>query len=338
MKNMILTSLKLFSRNKGFMFSVIIIPSILFLLMSVLLPYTEKHSVAVINNTENKAIEESVTSMEGIRLVDAEEKKVSELLARGDVEVAVIINEDAASERYNVQVISIGDCEIKKAIELAVNNPSSSDASGNTKVNPSSRGKNNIMNTLPFLLYKFIESGLILGTMIITDRKTRIKDRILLSGVKPIVYISGMTSVYFVLSCFGSALYCVVAALLRFDFGMRHPIDYFIMLCLVNLFSAGLYVFFASIVNSNESLDGTGYIVLIFAFFSGMLFPFDYMPKAFKMIGNFAPQRWIVQGIENIRREGAISAALPQMILLIATSLLLLTIGVYRNCRKTYKN
>jgi ABC-2 type transport system permease protein len=194
------------------------------------------------------------------------------------------------------------------------------------------------MNTLPFLLYKFIESGLVLGTMIIFDRKHHIKDRIMLSGVKPITYISGMTTVYFLLSCLGSAIYCIVALLLKFDFCMKYPIYYFIMLCLVNLFSAALYVFFSSIVNSNESLDGTGYIVLLFAFFSGMLFPFDYMPKAFKLIGSFAPQRWIVVGIKNIQKTGMFSSALPQIALLIGVSMLLLIIGTYRNCKKTYNN
>lgn len=336
MKNMIVTSFRLFLRNKGFLFSVIVIPSILFLLMCVLLPYTEKHAVSVINHTDSKVIEESVTSIEGIRIIDAEEKKVQELLARGDIEVAVIIDRDEASGADNVQLLSIGESEIKSAIELAVKYASSENSSS-TKVNKTSRGNKNIMNTLPFLLYKFIESGLVLGTMIIFDRKHHIKDRIMLSGVKPITYISGMTSVYFLLSCLGSAIYCIVALLLKFDFCMKHPIYYFIMLCLVNLFSAGLYVFFASIVSSNESLDGTGYIVLIFAFFSGMLFPFEYMPKAFKVIGSCAPQRWIVVGIKNIQKTGMFTSALPQISLLILASLLLLSIGVYRNCKKSYR-
>ena len=168
-----------------------------------------------------------------------------ELLARGDIEVAVIIDRDEASGADNVQLLSIGESEIKSAIELAVKYASSENSSS-IKVNETSRGNKNIMNTLPFLLYKFIESGLVLGTMI----------------------------------------------------------------------------------SSNESLNGTVYIVLIFALFSGMLFPFEYIPKAFKVIGSCAPQRWIVVGIKNIQKTGMFTSALPQTSLLILTSLLLLSIGV----------
>ncbi|MGL6200499.1 MAG: ABC transporter permease [Lachnospiraceae bacterium] len=335
MKNMIVTAFKLFRRNKAFLFSVTIIPTLLFLLMTVLLPYTEMHSVSVINHTDDKAIENSINGIDGINIVEANEDKIAELISRGTIELAVVINEDPETGFAVAQIYNSGDSEIYDAVELAVSYASDSSQNSITSVNSSDRGIHNLMNTLPFMLYKFIEGASVLGAMMIADRKKHIKDRIMLSGISPVTYISGMTMVYFICSCFGSGLYCLVGGIMSYDFGMRYPIHYFIMLCFVNLFSASFYVLAASLVNSEESLQGVSTLVLVSAFFSGMLFPFDYMPKVFKMIGNCCPQRWIVKGIENIQVSGTFSAALPQIGLVFTLTLIFLIIGVYGNCKKT---
>lgn len=335
MKNMIVTAFKLFSRNKAFLFSVTIVPTILFLLMTVLLPYTEMHSVSIINNTDDKIIENSINGIDGISIVEAEEDKIAELIARGTIELAVIINDDTETGLAVAQIYNAGDCEIYDAVELAISYASDSSQSSITSVNLSGRGTHNLMNTLPFMLYKFIEGASVLGAMIIVDRKKHIKDRIMLSGIHSLTYISGMSLVYFICSCFGSGIYCLVGGIMNFDFGMRYPIHYFIMLCFVNLFSASFYIFAASFANSEESLQGVGIFVLVSAFFSGMLFPFDYMPKTFRTIGSFCPQRWIVNGIERIQESGTFSAALPQIALVLIVTLIFLIIGVYRNSKKT---
>lgn len=337
MKNMIATSFKLFTRNKAFLFSVTVVPTLLFLLMSVLLPYTEKHSVSVINKTDSTVIENSIKDIDGINLVEVEEDKIPELIARGTIEMAVIIAEEPSSGTAVAQIISSGDCEVYEAVKLAVDYASDSSSSDVTTVNSVKRGKHNLLNTLSFMLYKFIESAGVLGAMIIADRKKHIKDRILLSGVHPVKYVGSISLVYFVYSCVGSAVYCLVAMVMKYDFGMKTPIHYFIMLCLANLFSVSFYVFAASISDSEEALQGMGTLILVSSFISGLLFPFDYMPKAFKAIGNCCPQRWVVKGVENIRETGAFSSALPQVCLLLAFSVVFLTVGIYRNCHKTYK-
>ncbi len=334
---MILTSLKLFTRNKAFLFSVTVIPTLLFLLMSVLLPYSEKHSISVINNTDNTAIENSINAIDGITLIEAEESKIPELIAKGTIELAVIIAESPYDKTPIVQLISSDNCEVYEAVKLAVNYASDDSANNITTVNKVKRGKHNLMNTLPFMLYKFLEGASVLGAMIIADRKKHIKDRILLSGVHPIKYISSISLVYIIYSCIGSAVYCLVGMVMKYDFGMKTPFHYFIMLCIANLFSASFYIFAASVSSSEEALQGMGTLILISSFMSGLLFPFDYMPKVFKVIGNCCPQRWIIKGIENIRETGTFSSAIPQICLLLTAIVLLMTIGIYRNCNKTHK-
>lgn len=327
MKNLIVTAFKIFSRNKAFVMSVVFIPTFMFLMMSVLLPYTEKHTIAVINNTSSDVIKDAVENIDGISIIDADEDEIPKLIAKGTIDLAVIINNNPVTGEPAASVISSGDCEIQQAVELAAEHAASGDTSYKVSVNSADRGKNNLMNTAVFMLNKLIQSGSILGALIIADRKKHIRDRVMLSKVSPFTYLSGQGIVYFVCSCFGVGLYCLVAKLFDFDFGMRVPFHYFIMMCLSNLFAASFYILAASLVSSEEKLEGVSMIILITSFFSGMLFPFGYMPKAFKVIGNFCPQRWIMNGVENIQKSGTFSSALPQVFLTIGVSFVFLIIG-----------
>ncbi len=338
MKNLIVTAFKIFSRNKSFVTSVVFIPTIMFLMMAVLLPYTEKHTIALINNTSDNVIQDAVEDIDGISIVDADEDKIPELIARGTIDLAVVIDNDPETGKPSATVISSGDCEIQQAVELAAEYAASGDTSQKVSVNSANRGKNNLMNTAVFMLNKLIQGGSILGALIIADRRKHIRDRVMLSKISPFVYLSGEGIVYFVCSCFGSGLYCLVAKLFDFDFSMRLPFHYFIMMCLANLFAATFYILAASLAVSEEKLQGVSMLILITSFFSGMLFPFSYMPKAFRVIGNCCPQRWVMNGVENIQESGSFSAALPQVSLIIGVSIVFLILGSIMCTRKSAKN
>ena len=58
MKNMMLHFFRLFKAQKGVFTAVVFMPVILFLVMTVLLPYSEVHSIAIINRTDSSEIEE----------------------------------------------------------------------------------------------------------------------------------------------------------------------------------------------------------------------------------------------------------------------------------------
>lgn len=338
MKNIIVTTFKIFSRNKAFVSSVVFIPTFMFLMMAVLLPYSEKHTITVINNTNDIVIENAIEDLDGVSFVDSDEDEILELISRGIIELAVVIDEDPVTGTAAASIISSGDCEIQNAVELAIEYASDEKNDNISSVNDSNRGKNNLMNTAAFMLNKFIQGASILGALIIADRKKHIKDRVMLSNVHPIKYLSGEGIVYFVSSCFGAGLYCLVALLMNFDFGMRTPLYYFIMMCFANLFASAFYIFASALVKSEEKLQGLSMLVLVTSFFSGMLFPFSYMPKAFRVIGNCCPQRWVIRGVEKIQEYGRFSAALPQIGLLIGFSAVLFTVGVFLCNKKTAKD
>ena len=335
MKNVISNFFRLFVTNKGFVFAITFMPVILFLVMTVLLPYSEVHSITIINNTDDSAIEDAVRNIEGIAVQEIDEDDIAESSAGGVVEIAVIIDENPMDGKPAASVVSAGDSEIADAVALAASEAGANEDNSLTKVNSADKHSQKLITTAPFMLFKFLESGSFFGAMILMERKRKLKDRILLSGISPVSYYGGMTVVYLVLSMIGTLLYFVTAMVLGFDTGMRHPVHYLLMICLVNIISASVYFFACSFVNTESSLETAAtYPLEILSFTSGLFFPYDYLPQVLREIGKFSPQRWITRGIESIQTSGTISAAAGDIILVVGFSIILYSAGLFRLIRK----
>ena len=62
------------------------------------------------------------------------------------------------------------------------------------------------------------------------------------------------------------------------------------------------------------------------------------MPKAFKVVSWFSPQRWIADGIEQIQTTGSFSGAAKDIALILGLSVILFAIGVANTRRMTSKS
>ena len=62
------------------------------------------------------------------------------------------------------------------------------------------------------------------------------------------------------------------------------------------------------------------------------------MPKAFKVVSWFSPQRWIADGIEQIQTTGSFSGAAKDIALILGLSVILFAIGVANRRRMTSKS
>jgi len=336
MKNMMLHFFRLFKAQKGVFTAVVFMPVILFLVMTVLLPYSEVHSIAIINRTDSSEIEDAVRNIEGIAIQEIDEDDIAESLAGGVIELAVVIDTDPATGLPATSVITANGSEVSGAIELAVSNAGLSEGRSSTDVNKAKKHTHKLLTTTPFMLFKLLESGSFFGAMILMERRRMMKDRVLLSGIPPRRYYLSVTAVYLILSTAGTLLYFLTAAVLGFDTGMRHPLHYLLMLCLVNILSASVYFFACSFVNSESGLEAAAtYPLEILSFVSGLFFPYEYLPKVLRTIGRFSPQRWITHGIESIQTKGALSAAAGDITLVLVFSLVLYSVGLIRSARKS---
>lgn len=119
---------------------------------------------------------------------------------------------------------------------------------------------------------------------------------------------------------------------------MKNLLDYFLMLIIACIFGVAFAVFIAGVTNDEETNNNISMVILtVLGFFSGIFFPYEYMPKGFKAIGNISPQHWASHGIEQIQKTGSLSSAAADIVLLLSASVVLYVIGVWLCSRKHAK-
>ena len=331
MKNVIRNTFCIFKRNKEFIYLITIQPLLIFLLMSFLLPYSKTHNIAVADMSGDQAVSQALENMEGIKAVNVREDDITEKLIGGSAELAVIVDEDG-----NSQIIGFGNSEVEGAVALCVENA----LSGNgelipTSINAAPKRGMPIGNSLGFMIFKTLTAGNLLAALLIQERNNKMKDRIMLSGIKTGSYIGGMAFVYLVFMMIGSAVYYLAARLFRFDLGMKQPIGFLLMMFTANVLSIAIYLFASTLVKKEDSLwFMASFVLLPMALFSGVLFPYEFMPGIMKKIGSLFPQRWISLGIENMQKSGTLTAALPQMAMVLGLSAVLFAAAVFGSRRK----
>ncbi|MCR4642225.1 MAG: ABC transporter permease [Lachnospiraceae bacterium] len=328
----------LFRKNKELIYLITIQPIMIFLLMSFLLPYRSTHDIVVSKESNSEAavfVLKNLQALEGVSVREIDAEKITEKLIGGNAELAISITESAESDLPQVNLISIKGSEVEDAVELCINESLQAYRRGDTgtgtevSVNPAPKKWISISNSLAFMIFKTLTAGNLLGALIIEERRNRMKDRILLSGVKKSSYLLGMALVYLAFMMIGSVSYYLVGLLLNFDFGMRNSLGFLLMLFISNILSVSVYVFFAALLKKEDALGFVGtFILMPMSLFSGVLFPFRYMPQAMQRIGSCFPQRWIAYGIEKMQQSGAVSSCFKEVLMVLALSVLLFVVGM----------
>ncbi len=368
----------MFKKNKEFIYLISIQPIFIFLLMSLLLPYTTIHNIVVVNDSETRVagkISQNLMALEGIKVNRAEADEVEDKLIGQNAEIAVMIADAADSDIPMVNIISIGKSEVESAVELSINETMKSamnniddagrvevvdgdskgdfvddaarakvvdgdskdeksesekqDESGAVIVNSTPRKWLGISNTLAFMIFKTLTTGNLLGALIIEERRKKMRDRIMLSGTGKGSYFLGMSLVYLAFMTLGSIFYYLVGLLLRFDFGMRNSLGFLAMLIVSNILSVAIYVFAAAFLKKEDTLGMVGtFILMPMSLFSGVLFPFKFMPDVMQKIGSCFPQRWIALAIEKMQLSGSIMSGWKEALMVLILSAILFTIGV----------
>lgn len=311
-------------RNKDFVKFITVMPTILFLLMTVLLPYSDDHNIGVVNNlgSAGEKYISSLSEVEGYKIFEYDEDEIKSKLVGGNVEMAVILDEA-------ILITTLSESEICSSVELLLKNAGESNTASDVSVNEVPKKTLSVKNLLPFMLFKTLTASSLVGALLINEKNNRIRDRILLSGVGTGKYILGVSGAYLFFSCLGSAIFFLIAQIARFDFGLKNDFGFLLMLCFTNLLSVSIMVFASSLLKKEESLWIVGSAVLMpMGLLSGVLFPYDTMPEAMKTAADFCPQRWIAAGIERMQRTGSIMSAYPEMLMVTGLAAILMVGGI----------
>ncbi|MCM1189611.1 MAG: ABC transporter permease [bacterium] len=320
-------------RDKEFVKFITIMPTVLFLLMTVLLPYSDEHNIGVVNRLggEGEKYLSALRAVEGYQVFEYEEDEIQSKLVGGNVEMAVILDEA-------ILITTLSESEIYGSVELLLQNVGEDSPASEVSINEVPKKTLSVKNILPFMLFKTLTASSLVGALLINEKKNRIRDRILLSGVGTGKYILGVSGAYLFFSCLGSTIFFFIAQIARFDFGLKNDFGFLLMLFFTNLLSVSIMVFASSMLKEEESLWIVGSAVLMpMGLLSGVLFPYDTMPKAMKIAADFCPQRWIAAGIERMQQTGSILSAYPQMLTVTGLAVIFMACGILISGRKSGK-
>ena len=266
---------------------------------------------------------EAVRQLDGVNIVDIKYEDVTSGLIGGNIELAAVIDPDGS-----VRLISMKETEIENAVALCIEQSTAGNGISASVNEIPERGMS-VSNSLGFMIFKTLTSGNLLAALLIKERNNKMKDRILLSGTGTGKYIGGMTAVYLFFMMLGSVIYWLTGVILNFDFGMRNSLGFLLVVFSANVLSVSLYVFASAIAKKEDSLWFMGTFVLMpMALFSGVLFPYEYMPDVMQAIGACFPQRWIQNGISAIQKTGDIAGALPYLAMVLGLSAVLFIVAV----------
>lgn len=311
-------------RNKEFVKFITIMPTVLFLLMTVLLPYSNDHNIGVVNKLDGAGEKyiSALRDVEGLKIYEYDEDEIQSKLIGGNVEMAVFLDEP-------ILITTLSESEIYGSVKLLLKSADDSGIKSEVSVNAVPKKTLSVKNLLPFMLFKTLTVSSLVGALLINEKNNRIRDRILLSGVGTGKYILGVSGAYLFFSCLGSAIFFLIAQIARFDFGLKNDFGFLLMMFFTNLLSVSMMVFASSLLKKEESLWIVGSAILMpMGLLSGVMFPYDTMPDAMKIAANFCPQRWIAAGIERMQKTGSIMAAYPEMLMVIGLAVILMVGGI----------
>lgn len=311
-------------RNKDFVKFITIMPTILFLLMTVLLPYSDDHNIGVVNKlgSEGEKYISALSGVEGYKVFEYDEDEIESKLVGGNVEMAVVLDEA-------ILITTLSESEIYSSVEMLLKNADEGNITSEVSVNDVPKKTLSAKKLIPFMLFKTLGASSLVGALLINEKNNRIRDRILLSGIGTGKYILGVSGAYLFFSCIGSAIFFLIAQIARFDFGLKNDFGFILMLFLTNFLSVSITVFASSMLKKEEGLWIVGSAMLMpMGLLSGILFPYETMPEAMKAAAAFCPQRWIAAGIESMQQTGSIMSAYPEMLMVIGLSVVLMVSGI----------
>lgn len=321
MKNIIKNTLTIFKKDREFLKSIILEPVCMLLIFSFFLAFQTSIRVAVINNDSGEAgskIVDMLNEINYIKVTETQEDKISDDIASDSIKLAIVIGENtssqiAAGEAVDIRVVcdeNSGDFAdyISSVINLCISRIGGNESDTDFIVNETDSRGLPINNSLGVLIFKMISTGSILATLLIGDRKKGIADRIKLSGIGTMPYLSGVGVVFLICSFISSVMYYVCALVFHFNFGMENKWNFLIIMLSVNLLAVCFNLLLSALVNDDGILWNLFVMIILpTSVFSGAFFDYNSMPKVMQTIGACFPQRWVVKAIEILQAGGSLT-------------------------------
>ncbi|MGY3723818.1 ABC-2 type transport system permease protein [Granulicatella balaenopterae] len=288
--------------TKGFLSSMLIMPILMVILVTLTLSYSNTPVVGLVKDDPATNF-----SLATVRTQELEADQADYFLASLEGTLVVYVASDGSVKNYyssvkNNPLISQVENDYKSSGEVFKEAPS-------------------IAYSIGIIIFKLITAGGLLATIVIQEKNNKIFVRLRNAKLGIFEHVLGKLLAIFLVYQVANGLIIAFYYLAGFSFGQSNVWDVFLVFTLALVLSFGLYTFVASL------LDNEGYIWVIstgilfpLALFSGVLFPIATMPEWMKLIAHISPQYYL----SDMLITGEVSLVSCGIMLVVATVLFVL--------------
>lgn len=268
---------KILRNTKGFISSMVIMPVIMILLVSMTLAYSD---VPVVGYIGEKA--PSVAKVKMLKL-EADEKDYFLGLSQG----TLVIKTDKEGN-------------VLQYYSAVSNNPLIEMIENSNSTNENFNEKPKLSYSIGIILFKLLTAAGLLATVLISEKGNGIILRVKNSKTKLSSYILGKSMAIIFVYEIANLLILLFYKFAGFDLGKSNIIQLGILFTVTLFISTGLYIFLSAIMK-NEGYIWTISTGIIFplGLFSGILFPVEYMADWMKLVAHISPLYYLQTSVIN---------------------------------------
>ncbi|WP_110240821.1 ABC transporter permease [Nocardioides gilvus] len=179
------------------------------------------------------------------------------------------------------------------------------------------------------LLFVFLTT-LTGASTLIQSRRERVVQRMMTTPMTGAQLIAGQTLGRWVLGAFQGA-YIMVASSLLFSVSWGHVPTALVVLAVFALVGAGAAMLLGTLVDNEGAAVGIGVgLGLTLGALGGSMFPLEFFPDTMRRVANVTPHAWGYEAFAELqRRDATLVDVLPQIGVLGAMALVLVTLGAW---------
>lgn len=294
--------------TKGFLFSMLVMPIFMVVLISLTLAYSGVPVVGLVKGEYSGEFK-----LASVKVKELEENEIDYFLGSSEGTLVLSLESKGNIEKYrssidnNPLIQTVKEGQGKDEISL----------------------KPKVSYSLGVILFKLLTGASLTATIIIQERQNGIFIRLRNAKVSKTAHLLGKAAAVFLVYEIANIALLAFYHFAGFDFGESSPFSLGMLFTITLIISTGIYIFVASFIE-NEGylwLFSTG-LLFPLALLSGALFPIETMPSWMKKLAHISPQYYL-------QKAALLGEWLnPSLMVLLFISLILLWIGIERNFKK----
>lgn len=334
-----LNFIKRLSKEKSSLIYIVVLPILAGVLAMILTAKPAPIKLGVQNNMLKSELVQYLEAQNKYQIIPVSEDSLQQMVASGQLKMGILLPSDL-SDRLNdktldkeIKLLSLKEntalYELKGAIDAYVGIKYSGGSillSGSNEGNGNQTTARMTIGFLSMFILLFTGSGI---RLILEDKNGKTFMRTFCAPLKSYEMVLGSLIANFLLGLFQIAMFLILTQfVLRIDL-LASMLDIFILLCAYLVASIGLDICLVGFIKSDKLYNAiNSQLTTVICMLGGCFIPLSMLPAALQKSANFIPQKWIMDGFEQLTGGASLYDIRINLLILLLFGLVFFTFGV----------